>query len=214
MEKSSVFAETIGAYLEQMQGCDFRLLQESLGIRAQQDLAEVMLLGRSYRVSAKGIFGQDGRTAHAAVAVILSKYILMCPRLPPPEAEWRSFKDFRNAAPLVASFANTVEAVIAREFSGQSEALRQAAEKLGGRPPVERYPYDLSLLIPALPKVPLLLFFNDADKEFAAAARVLFERRAERYLDMECLVMLGMLFADCIRRSKAEPVRVIPGGDT
>jgi hypothetical protein len=29
---------------------------------------------------------------------------------------------------------------------------------------------------------------------------VLFERRAERYLDMECLAMVGMLFAECLKK--------------
>jgi hypothetical protein len=46
-----------------------------------------------------------------------------------------------------------------------------------------------------LPRVPLLLLFNDADDEFPAACSVLFERRAAGYLDMECLAMLGMQLA-------------------
>jgi hypothetical protein len=89
-----------------------------------------------------------------------------------------------------------VEGAIAREFSGRPADLRQTAETLGGRPPSIAYRYDISLVILALPKVPLLLLFNDADDEFPAACSVLFERRAERYLDMECLAMVGMLFAD------------------
>jgi hypothetical protein len=36
------------------------------------------------------------------------------------------------------------------------------------------------------------LLFNDADEEFPARCTVLFEKRAEHYLDMECLAMVGM----------------------
>jgi hypothetical protein len=32
---------------------------------------------------------------------------------------------------------------------------------------------------------------------------MLFERRAERYLDMECLAMVGMLLADRLRKIAA-----------
>jgi dienelactone hydrolase len=47
----------------------------------------------------------------------------------------------------------------------------------------------------ALPKIPILLLFNDADDEFPAQCLLLFERRAEKYLDMECLAILGWLLA-------------------
>jgi hypothetical protein len=43
----------------------------------------------------------------------------------------------------------------------------------------------------ALPKVPVVMLFNDADDEFSATCSVLFERRAENYLDPECLAMVG-----------------------
>ena len=45
----------------------------------------------------------------------------------------------------------------------------------------------------ALPKVPLLLLFNDADDSFGAQCSVLFHRSADQYLDGECLAMLGRL---------------------
>jgi hypothetical protein len=35
------------------------------------------------------------------------------------------------------------------------------------------------------------MLFNDADEEFPATCCVLFESRAETYLDMECIAMLG-----------------------
>jgi hypothetical protein len=41
--------------------------------------------------------------------------------------------------------------------------------------------------------------FNDKDDEFPAQCSVLFEKRAENYLDMECLAMLGMLFCEYLK---------------
>ena len=44
-----------------------------------------------------------------------------------------------------------------------------------------------------LPRIPLLLLFNDADEDFPAHCSVLFEKRADTFLDAECLAIAGRL---------------------
>ena len=39
--------------------------------------------------------------------------------------------------------------------------------------------------------IPIIILYNDADEEFSAKCSVLFESRAEKYLDAECLAMIG-----------------------
>jgi hypothetical protein len=51
----------------------------------------------------------------------------------------------------------------------------------------------------ALPQIPVILLFNDADDEFPAQSSVLFERKAEKYLDPECLSMAGRLLFTCLK---------------
>lgn len=41
--------------------------------------------------------------------------------------------------------------------------------------------------------------------EFAAHCMVLFERRAENYLDMECLAMVGMLLFEYLKPAVDNP---------
>ena len=53
--------------------------------------------------------------------------------------------------------------------------------------------------IDALPRIPLLLLFNDRDEEFPAQCSVLFEKRTEAYLDMECVAMVGMLLCEYLK---------------
>ena len=60
---------------------------------------------------------------------------------------------------------------------------------------------DLIVGFDALPRVPIVLVFTDADEEFAAASTVLFESRARHYLDMECLGMIGSLLVEQLKRS-------------
>ncbi len=61
--------------------------------------------------------------------------------------------------------------------------------------------YDLSMQFDALPRVPVMLLFNDADDEFPAKSSVLFERRAEKYLDAECLAMVGRLLFTYLKKA-------------
>ena len=57
----------------------------------------------------------------------------------------------------------------------------------------------IKTIYPALPKVPMLLLFNDKDDEFPAQCSVLFEKRAKKFLDMECLAMVGMHFFEYLK---------------
>ena len=110
-----------------------------------------------------------------------------------------SYKDFKDAVPLIRAFYNTVTHPIAKTFSGRSAELEKAGRKIGGYAPADAFSYDLSMRFDALPKLPLLLLFNDKDDEFPAQCSVLFEQRAEKFLDMECLAMVGMLFFDYLK---------------
>ncbi len=60
--------------------------------------------------------------------------------------------------------------------------------------------YDLSYRFEALPRLSLLLLFNDADEDFPAKCMVLFEKHAEEYLDLESLAMTGAIL---VRNLKA-----------
>lgn len=195
MSESAAFEETYRGYLVRIGAVDLRAACNRLGAEAEADGLVVPLFGEPHRVGPAGVFDPDGRRPHLSVCVILCRYVLLCPPSAPSGGEWTSFKDFRDAAPLVGSFAGTVEGAIARSFAGRTNALRRAAAGLGGQAPPGSFSHDVAITIPALPKVPLLLLFNDADDEFPAACSVLFERRAAGYLDMECLAMLGMQLA-------------------
>ena len=191
--KSPIFEKTYQDYLAQIGGLDLNALQDKLGIQVYEGKAIIPFFGNPYTVSGDGIHGPDGEKPHLSLSVILCKYLLMCPENEPGEADWVSFKDFKDAAPLIHAFATTVTNPISKMFSGRPATLEKDCKKIGGYTPVEAFSYDVSIKFDVLPKVPLLLLFNDQDEEFPAQCSVLFERKTEKYLDMECLAMVGML---------------------
>jgi len=199
-EKSDVFDQTFSHYINKVATLDFSSVALDLGLDTDGRSVTIPFFNTPYRVTRETVSTPEGKPAAFGVGVVLCNYLIQSPREAPVDDEWCSYKDFKNAAPLVGTFANTVERPIASDFSGRLPDLEKAGRILGGIAPSITLPHDLNLVIQALPRVPLLLLFNDADDEFPADCKVLFEKRAENYLDMECLAILGMLLAEYLRR--------------
>ena len=193
MEKPSVFKETYQNYLVQIGKIDLDSRAEKLGGRVEKNEMVLSFFGQPYRISKRGITDPSGKQPLMGISVVLCKYLLLCPDILSLDKEWVSYRDFKDTAPLVHSFVNHTERPIARNFSNRLEDLAAACEKLGGRDPDLDLNYQLIMKLYPLPKVPVLLLFDDMDEEFPAQCKVLFERRAENYLDPECLAILGTL---------------------
>lgn len=199
--ESSIFEKTYRDYLARVAELDLGSMQETLGIKVDGDEAIVPFFGQPYRVSANGIFSSTGKESEFSVSVVLCKYLLMCPEFTPKGHNWVSYKDFKDAAPFAGAFVNAAERPIAENFANGLEELKEACKSLGGRVPDMDLSYDLSVCFDPLPRVPMLMLFNDADDEFPAQCWLLFERRAERYLDMECVAILGMLLSEYLKKA-------------
>jgi hypothetical protein len=191
MNKESVFKKTYEDYLEQVNGIDFNFVKKKLGVKAEKNKVIIPLFGKPHKVSGAGISDPSGKQPMLDICVILCKYILLCPQIPPKEKDWVSFRDLKDSGPLTSYFKNDVERAIATHFNGRPGDMKKAGRILKGYTPDIEVSYDLSMQFDALPKVPIVMLFNDVDDEFPAKCSVLFERRAENYLDPECLAMVG-----------------------
>ena len=172
-------------------------LKDTLGCRAEGRRLVVPFFGREYRVSRDGITDPDGQRPGYVACVVLAKYILRCPPAVPAGGGWMSFKDFKSTSHFtnVNYFASDTEQKIVKDFAGRLPELAEAGRRAGGVPHEEGMPYDLGVRFAALPRVSLLLLFNDRDDEFPAGCKVLFNQQAESYLDPESLAMTGSLLA-------------------
>ena len=199
--KSSVFEKTYEYYLTQVAEIDLQRTAEILGIEVEGDEASIPLFYKPYRVSKKGIVSPGGKRPSFDICVILCKYLLLCPHERPKEKEWVAYRDLKDSGPLISYFSNDVEQAITTRFSENLKELVKASKALGGRNPSMELSYELSMEFHPLPRVPLLMLFNDKDEEFPARCSVLFEKRAEKYLDAECLAMTGRLLFDSLTKA-------------
>lgn len=203
--EETVFDRNYEDYLAQLENIPIESIAPNLGGKVENGVIKIPLFGIDYDVSVSGITDPYGNKPTYDVCVVLSKYLLLCPEAPQRCAEWVSFRDLKDSGPLTNYFNNDVERSIASYFKGNIEGLKKSGKSISGYRPNLDVNYDFTMQFDALPKIPAILLFNDADEEFSAKCSVLFERRAEKYLDAECIAMLGWQLFNHLR--KADKIR-------
>ncbi|WP_022665115.1 DUF3786 domain-containing protein [Desulfospira joergensenii] len=186
-------------YCRQISEHDLSSIKDTLGIELQDESAIVPLFGEEYLVSGKGITDKSGNRPGYLICVVLAKYLLLCPQAPSVNEEWSTLTDLNSQFTNVNVFKSDAERPIIQSFTGKVNALIEAAGKLGCKPSKMDTIYDVSMEINALPKIKILLLFNDGDEEFPASTSILYQRHAGEYLDPESLIMIGMTFTKLLK---------------
>jgi hypothetical protein len=195
MQQSHIFEETYQLYLRELALIDFAVRADLLGVNRENGGLRIPLYDREYLVSKEGIIDPGGRQVTPAVRVVLCKYILTYPaELPALSDRLVTYREFKDAGPLISYFTTNTNKIIETTFAGNVSALRQRSQLLGGEI-IPSETYDLSIQFHALPRIPVLLNFNDRDDLFPATVSILYRASAECYLDMECLAITGTLLA-------------------
>jgi hypothetical protein len=207
--KSSIFEETYQNYLAQLAGIDFASKADILGVKIKDGEVLVSLMGRAYRVSPKGVFDPFGKEPLHAVSILLCRYLLLCPEREPQGDNWVTYKDFKDAAPFVGGFTSNTGKALVKEFSHRLEDLKGACQKLGAGQTDLELSYQIVRRFHVLPKIAILLLFNDEDEEFPAQGALLFQQKAAEYLDMECLAILGWVLTDALIQAAGRSIRTV-----
>jgi len=204
-----IFKKNYTDYLKKLDTVDFSLLSSVLDITVNEErrIAQIPFFQADYQVSASGVVDNNGKRPNYDTCVILLKYLLMCPKQVSREKDWVNFRDLKSSGYTQhASLADYAIQSIARYYAGNTIRLETAVKALNGKRPETDYPYDLSAVIAVLPRIPVLFLYNDADEHVPAQAFILFERRAEHFLDPECLAMVGSSLFKHLKRTEAGKV--------
>lgn len=190
-EKLHVFDETYMEYIKQIAGINFEPLAEVLGINIKKGKIMIPFFEKPYWVDEQSITDPAGKKPSFRECVVLCKYMLLCPDSVPSEGDWIAYRDFKDSGPLTVFFANSVEKPMAEHFTGRLAELEKSGKLLGGFAPDIELSYDFYMQFNALPRIPVLLLYNDADDEFPAHCSILFKQNADKFLDGESLAILG-----------------------
>ena len=199
--ETTIFETHYKDYCRQIAELDLSSKKDILGIEIRDQKAVIPFFGEEYIVSGEGISDNSGNLPNYGICVILFKYLSLCPGTPIVNKEWSALKDFHKMSQFtnLNVFISDAERPIIEKFSGRIDSLVDACQKLGGRPNELSASYDVAIQVKALPKIDILLLFNDVDDEFPATCSILFQRQAEDYLDPESLIMVGIAFTNRLK---------------
>lgn len=181
----------------ELAGADFDHAVAHLGARQAGSDVALDVLGRTCLVGPDGVQAEDGDHLDFTIRICAAYYLLHAGN-GELSGDWVSYRDFPDGAFFHAAFSQIVEDKIAKKFSDRLKALDSATTALAGSPLAAGLGGDRCLRFPALPRVPLALVYYDQDEEFPASAKVLYDRNAPPFLDMECLAVLGLILADSL----------------
>ena len=200
-----IFKKNYEKYLLQLRSVNPARWNAVLSIEVDEILksARIPLLGRHYTVTPERIVDEQGNCPDYGICVILLKYLLLCPESIPTKSDWIHSRDFKDTVQAQnKGLSDFAAQKISARFSGNLDLLKKGLMDLGGQILDGEYPYDLSVYLPALPRVPLLVLFNDRDEQFAAETFILYESRAHHFLDAECRVMIDWYLYDALKRKR------------
>jgi len=202
-EEAEIFETHYRDYCRQIGNCDLEGMAGILGIAVDGGEGVLPFLNETFRISGAGVKDARGNRPAYGLCVILAKYVLRCPEKVCHDPEWVAFRDFKREAAMINAnfFSSDTETAIRKRFEGRLDSLAAAGRHIGGKTHDPGVGWDFSMAFDLLPRIRLLLLFNDRDEDFPAQCRVLFERHAEFYLDPESLGMSGAALANALARA-------------
>ncbi|MDR2421207.1 MAG: DUF3786 domain-containing protein [Oscillospiraceae bacterium] len=141
---------------------------------------EVAFLGRRFRVTGEDVEQLSGKPAHINCKGVLVWYFTFGGE-GEPSFEFASLQSFSHGIFRGAAWEPYTGASLS-EFRGTAAAL--------GAGFLRRERYGEAWLLFALPKVPVLLTYSEADEEFPAVLDIKFGKNADTFLPFETLAVL------------------------
>lgn len=200
-----VFKKSYEDYLCQLKKADSANWSSILAIEADEEkrLAKIPFFDELYEVSPAGIIDAQGGRPDYGICVVLLKYLLMCPQVVPIDSNWVHSREFKDTVQAQnGGMSDFATQKLSNLFAGELDLLTTAVGELGGKTLVSEFPYDLSVILHPLPRVPVILLFNDQDEDFPAKTSILYESRAHHFLDAECRVMVDWYLLTKLKKIK------------
>lgn len=194
---------TLAAHLRsKMEGLNLADTAPRLGADWSADDPEMLhfsFLNRRVRLGAAGVFLDGGEPADPRDQILLCNYVAVSStgQDRKPDGAWVGMESLPDSIAKIRTLATYCEERLAERFSGRSSKLTALCDALAAEPAANQSA-DAALIIPALPCVPLLLLFWEAEPEdgFPAKVKVLVDQHVLDFLDLESLVFAAERMAD------------------
>jgi hypothetical protein len=193
----TVYEQVLESLRPKIKALDFLKTASLFGARLiNRETLEIDFLNDTCRVTKEKITDASGKEPRPWISILIYNHLCM-PDPPKPAGEWITFSSIPASHAKDKAWAGHVEDEIAKRFAGNTASLKAACERLGGRPATSPGSHNAAYEFRFFPHYPVLLLFYDAvaEENFPAQCRLLLDKTAPYYLDIESIVVLGEEFA-------------------
>ncbi|NJD56902.1 MAG: DUF3786 domain-containing protein [Nitrospirae bacterium] len=169
-------------------GCRFEAIEgrESIAIR---------MLQRDYVLRKDGLFESSLPCRDVWARIIICDYLRRMGTRP-MTGDLITLGHFPHTASHVKAFQSNAEKKISDRFGRDMSGLNERCSELGGKETTGQVKADFSCRFDLLPHVQLFLSFWQADEEFDAGCKLLFDSSASDHIDIEYLAYLVERFVE------------------
>lgn len=180
---------------------DFNTVLSRSGGLDQNGKIMIKCLGTDYFIDRNGEITTPGHI-NPWIKILLLHYI-KTGGVGEPTGEWVSFSELKSGMVKETSFRRDCEEPLRQLLDNNLEEITVMIRRLGGRE-ISHPSADHAWELYALPRVPVLILYRMEDEELneygESHVRILFDRSADRFLDVESLVFLLEGFIHIISR--------------
>lgn len=183
---------------EEVSTINFSEIAEGLGCEVKNRAMLIRCLGRDFRVAADGAISTQGPVT-PWMKILLLHYIRTkgsgsC------AGKWVSYAELKSGMVKATSFLRECEQPLRDLFDQHRDQAASVLIRLGAAT-AEGFPSPYAWRLSLLPKLPVVLLYWPGEQEFPSQAKVLFDRTADRFLDVESIMFLLEGLVKTIERS-------------
>lgn len=179
--------QLIESLREEVKGLDLSDIARGIGAEVEEDGIMVYLFGMPYKIHHDGQISTNAYI-NPWIEILLLHYVRTSGK-GKPSGQWVSFSELKSAMVKSASFHRDCEEPLRELLDKDPKGVEGFLIRLGARrEAVEGCPS--AWYIKALPKIPVLILYWPGNDDGPSQVKILFDRTADRFLDVESLIFL------------------------
>ncbi|KJS16078.1 MAG: Fe-S cluster protein [Peptococcaceae bacterium BRH_c4b] len=169
---------------------DFSLSAERLGATFSGDKLTIKCLGKDFTVDSEGNIISE---CHVNIWVVipLLNYIISSAGNN-VSGKWVPFRELKNGMRLNPLFEQRCEKPLKQVADTYPNLFEDMIYIFSGKPVVNSFSSDISLVLHPLPKVPMLIRYDKPENELESKLKIFFDTTAEDNLNIESIYFLSV----------------------
>ncbi|MFH0781945.1 MAG: DUF3786 domain-containing protein [Pseudomonadota bacterium] len=170
------FDISVAELKKQITQLDYLIAAHRIGAEIHDNVLQVKILGKPFRISKYGSFITDLHLIPWVVIPLLH-YVLNCKGIPPTD-QWVSYRELLGGKEKYPLFKKRGEDVLLQLADRFPDFFNDILHMFDGRAVEKQFESDVSIVLQPLPLVPIMICYWKSDEGLASSLNIYFDKSA------------------------------------